>query len=189
MSLLYQHLWAGQRRVSSLTVRYITVNHTTPSVPRPSNPPGNSVCVIAPQLNSLRHLSPARPSLLSRSILHCSPAFLRSQSTLATMEAPIDTRTAQIKRLAEQQLEQPQLDDRSYRVIQLPNQLQALLIHDPETDKASAALDVNVGSFSDPRELPGVAHAVEHMLFMGTEKVRASTAAALQPHTLGRKWN
>ena len=64
------------------------------------------------------------------------------------------------------------LDNRSYRVIKLPNQLEALLIHDPDTDKASAAMDVNVGSFSDEEEMPGMAHAVEHLLFMGTKKVR-----------------
>lgn len=68
-------------------------------------------------------------------------------------------------------LEKPMLDNRTYRVIRLPNQLEALLIHDPDTDKASAAMDVNVGSFSDSDELPGMAHAVEHLLFMGTEKV------------------
>jgi hypothetical protein len=69
-------------------------------------------------------------------------------------------------------MEKPALDIRSYRVILLENHLEALLINDPETDKASAALDVNVGSFSDPKDMPGLAHAVEHMLFMGTEKVR-----------------
>lgn len=68
-------------------------------------------------------------------------------------------------------LEKPALDDREYRVIRLPNQLEALLIHDPDTDKASAALNVNVGNFSDDK-IPGLAHALEHMLFMGTEKVR-----------------
>lgn len=68
-------------------------------------------------------------------------------------------------------LEKPQLDNRTYRVIELPNKLEVLLIHDPETDKASAAMDVNVGSFSDSDDLPGMAHAVEHLLFMGTEKV------------------
>jgi insulysin len=52
----------------------------------------------------------------------------------------------------------------------LPNRLEVLLIHDPKTDKASAALDVNVGSFSDSEDMPGIAHAVEHLLFMGTEK-------------------
>ncbi|KAI1338019.1 hypothetical protein F5Y15DRAFT_407897 [Xylariaceae sp. FL0016] len=74
-----------------------------------------------------------------------------------------------VKRITDQ-LEIPSLDDRKYRVIQLPNQLEALLVHDPETDKASAALDVNVGAFSDPEDMPGTAHAVEHLLFMGTKK-------------------
>jgi insulysin len=68
-------------------------------------------------------------------------------------------------------LEKPALDDRSYRVITLPNKLEALLVHDPETDKASASLNVNVGSFSDEDDMPGMAHAVEHALFMGTKKV------------------
>ena len=81
-------------------------------------------------------------------------------------------------RLADQ-LERPALDDRSYRVIRLPNQLEALLVHDAETDKASAAMDVNVGSFSDPEDMPGMAHAVEHLLFMGTEKVRLVLSARL----------
>ncbi|YCL18138.1 Pro-a-factor processing enzyme [Komagataella phaffii] len=64
----------------------------------------------------------------------------------------------------------PDLDDRSYRVIELPNKLRALLIHDPTTDKAAASLDVNVGNFYDPKDLPGLAHFCEHLLFMGTEK-------------------
>jgi insulysin len=68
-------------------------------------------------------------------------------------------------------LEAPSLDDRSYRVIRLSNKLEALLVHDPETDQASAAMDVNVGNYSDPEDMPGMAHAVEHLLFMGTEKV------------------
>ncbi|KAK9470594.1 Metalloenzyme, LuxS/M16 peptidase-like protein [Dipodascopsis tothii] len=67
-------------------------------------------------------------------------------------------------------IEKPELDDREYRVIELGNKLEALLIHDPTTDKASAALDVNVGSFADPDELAGLAHFCEHLLFMGTRK-------------------
>ncbi|EWZ78148.1 hypothetical protein FOWG_17524 [Fusarium oxysporum f. sp. lycopersici MN25] len=67
-------------------------------------------------------------------------------------------------------LEKPSLYDRDYRVIRLDNELEALLVHDPETDKASAALDVNVGNFSDESDIPGMAHAVEHLLFMGTKK-------------------
>lgn len=60
-------------------------------------------------------------------------------------------------------LETPSLDDRRYRVVRLPNQLEALLVHDPDTDKASAALDCNVGNFSDENDMPGMAHAVEHV--------------------------
>lgn len=60
-------------------------------------------------------------------------------------------------------LETPSLDDRTYRVIRLPNQLEALLVHDAEADKASAAMDVNVGNFSDEVDMPGMAHAVEHV--------------------------
>ena len=43
-------------------------------------------------------------------------------------------------------------DDRSYLAYQLENGLQVLLISDPHTDKAAAALDVRVGSGSDPAE-------------------------------------
>lgn len=77
---------------------------------------------------------------------------------------------APLERLADK-LETSELDDRSYRVVRLPNKLEALLVHDPETDKASASVNVKVGSFSDADDMPGMAHAVEHLLFMGTEKV------------------
>lgn len=73
-------------------------------------------------------------------------------------------------RVITDKLEKPDLDDRSYRVIELPNKLEALLVHDPQTDKASASLNVNVGNFSDADDMPGMAHAVEHLLFMGTKK-------------------
>ena len=87
------------------------------------------------------------------------------------MAEPVShSRPAGVERLADR-LDKPLLDERSYRVVKLPNQLEALLIHDADTDKASAAMDVNVGSFSDSKDLPGIAHAVEHLLFMGTEKV------------------
>lgn len=83
-----------------------------------------------------------------------------------------------IKRVTES-LEKPELDDRSYRVIRLPNQLEALLVHDPDTDKASASVNVNVGNFNDPQDLPGLFHGLEHLLFMGTHKVSGIAPYAL----------
>jgi hypothetical protein len=95
------------------------------------------------------------------------------RESYATMAGGINTASAPARDVVviSDELEKPLLDKRSYRLVQLPNKLEVMLIHDPETDKASAAIDVNVGSFSDPEDMPGLAHAVEHMLFMGTKKV------------------
>ncbi|XP_065349186.1 insulin-degrading enzyme-like [Cloeon dipterum] len=65
-----------------------------------------------------------------------------------------------------------QEDERHYRGLILDNKLQVLLISDPETDKAAAALSVNVGYMSDPNELNGLAHFLEHMLRFGSENPR-----------------
>jgi insulysin len=50
-----------------------------------------------------------------------------------------------------QPLEKSDNDDRDYRLIKLAsNDLEVLLVHDKDTDKSSAALDVHVGHLSDP---------------------------------------
>ena len=61
-------------------------------------------------------------------------------------------------------------DRRDYRALMLDNELRVLLISDPEADKAAAAMDVNAGSNADPPGFEGLAHFLEHMLFLGTEK-------------------
>ena len=61
-------------------------------------------------------------------------------------------------------------DNRQYHSFTLPNQLKVLVISDPDTDKAAAALDVHVGSNANPEGRQGLAHFLEHMLFLGTEK-------------------
>src|SRR5690606_34222343 len=63
-----------------------------------------------------------------------------------------------------------ELDDRAYRRIVLDNGLAAMLVPDPDTDRAAASLDVAVGHGSDPEDRAGLAHFLEHMLFLGTEK-------------------
>ncbi|XP_068423658.1 insulin-degrading enzyme isoform X4 [Clinocottus analis] len=61
-------------------------------------------------------------------------------------------------------------DKRVYRGLEFTNGLKAMLISDPTTDKSSAALDVQIGSLSDPANISGLAHFCEHMLFLGTKK-------------------
>ncbi|KAK2835068.1 hypothetical protein Q5P01_015552 [Channa striata] len=50
--------------------------------------------------------------------------------------------------------------------------------------QAAAALCIGVGSFSDPDDLPGLAHFLEHMVFMGSEKYPAENGfdAFLKKH-------
>uniref|UniRef100_G3NHC1 Nardilysin convertase n=1 Tax=Gasterosteus aculeatus aculeatus TaxID=481459 RepID=G3NHC1_GASAC len=73
----------------------------------------------------------------------------------------------------------------------MSNGLRALLISDfsrtdgkGEEEQDTAALCISVGSFSDPEDLPGLAHFLEHMVFMGSEKYPAENGfdAFLKKH-------
>lgn len=59
-------------------------------------------------------------------------------------------------------------DYREYRYVKLSNGLKVLLIHDTKTISA-ASLSVGTGSFDESSVL-GLAHFLEHMLFMGSRK-------------------
>jgi insulysin len=61
-------------------------------------------------------------------------------------------------------------DDRDYRHLVLANGLRVVLISDLAADKSAAALTAFRGSFDDPPDRLGLAHFLEHMLFIGTEK-------------------
>ena len=60
-------------------------------------------------------------------------------------------------------------DQREYRSLELDNGLKVILVSDKEADKAAASLAVNVGSGDDPQGRQGLAHFLEHMLFLGTK--------------------
>ncbi|RYY76865.1 MAG: hypothetical protein EOO52_05055 [Gammaproteobacteria bacterium] len=61
-------------------------------------------------------------------------------------------------------------DDRTYAAILLPNKLQVVLVSDPTLENSAASLAVGVGSAHDPEGRQGLAHYLEHMLFLGTSK-------------------
>jgi insulysin len=60
-------------------------------------------------------------------------------------------------------------DKREYDYLKLDNELEILLISDPNTDTSSCALSVGVGSM-DEQDIAGLAHFLEHMLFLGSKK-------------------
>lgn len=68
------------------------------------------------------------------------------------------------------------LDKRQFRSLTLSNQLRVVIISDPNSSRAAAAMDVHVGSTMDPISLPGLAHFCEHMSFLGTEKFPEESA-------------
>jgi len=73
-----------------------------------------------------------------------------------------------MKRLT--QFTKSKTDKRNYQYLVLPNKLRCLLISDPQTEHSAASIDVRCGSLHDPKEIPGLAHFCEHMLFLGTHK-------------------
>jgi len=61
-------------------------------------------------------------------------------------------------------------DTREYQVIRLANQLEVLLVSDPDLKNSAASLSVPIGSMHNPDQQLGLAHYLEHMLFLGSER-------------------
>lgn len=62
------------------------------------------------------------------------------------------------------------LDKSEYHRFVMENGLRVLTVSDPRFNKSSASMLVEVGSLDNPVERQGLAHFLEHMLFLGTEK-------------------
>ena len=61
-------------------------------------------------------------------------------------------------------------DNRTYHALTLDNGLKILLVQDKDSSKAAASMAVNAGHFDDPVDRQGLAHFLEHMLFLGTDQ-------------------
>ncbi|XP_025191537.1 insulin-degrading enzyme-like [Melanaphis sacchari] len=101
------------------------------------------------------------PNIQRHGMVHTNSRFFRSLKSLKISEK-VERRIDNIEKSIG--------DSRIYRGLVMKNGLTALLISDPETDMSAASLSVAVGSLSEPKDLPGLAHFCEHMLFLGTKK-------------------
>jgi insulysin len=64
----------------------------------------------------------------------------------------------------------PKNETRIFDVDVLENGIKTSYVYDKDTDKTSVTVSVAVGSYSNPKEYQGLAHFLEHMLFLGSEK-------------------
>lgn len=65
-------------------------------------------------------------------------------------------------------IEKSENDTRNYIYKKLKNNLEVVIISDNEETMCGACLNVNIGSAME--DVPGLAHFLEHMLFMGSKK-------------------
>ncbi len=68
------------------------------------------------------------------------------------------------------QLLQSPNDSNDYLAYTHVNGLRVLLVHQQDAEKSAAAMAVNVGHFDDPVDREGLAHFLEHLVFLGSEK-------------------
>lgn len=100
-------------------------------------------------------LLPHRVAIVqSRHIKHLTIPY--TSSTMATLSGPDWKRVVPADpsvppySMFMKSIEKSPRDERDYRIIQLDNGLKVTLVHDVETDKAAASLDVAVGHLADP---------------------------------------
>ena len=61
-------------------------------------------------------------------------------------------------------------DKREYGKFTLTNGIKVLLVRDKDTLKAGVAIGMDIGSMTDPLDMPGCAHFLEHMICQGMTK-------------------
>ena len=61
-------------------------------------------------------------------------------------------------------------DQLEYLYLKLSNEINVILINNEDTESSAVALRVETGSYQDPENHQGMAHFLEHLLFMGSSK-------------------
>ena len=75
------------------------------------------------------------------------------------------------------------------RTLRLDNGVQVALLHDAAASRAAVAAGVAVGSFHEPPRWPGLAHFLEHGLFLGSAAHPGVAAFADYVHGCGGRYN
>ena len=64
----------------------------------------------------------------------------------------------------------PKFDQRKFNGSQLANGIKYIIVNDSHLEKSYVTVSINAGSYLNPDGYDGLAHFLEHMLFMGSKK-------------------
>jgi hypothetical protein len=152
-----------------------STSHISLSSRRPLNlkMASNSAVRRVKGVHSLRTLGLLQTALCAISI--CLSPIRASMATAQLFSTAVSSNCANISSLSPtlelcNGIEKSVYDSREYLPFTLPNGLRCVVVSDAQTHTCAAALNVHVGSFSDPDNVAGLAHCVEHCLFLGTRK-------------------
>lgn len=77
----------------------------------------------------------------------------------------------------------------AHRSLRLGNGVSAAVLHDPQATRVALAVSVAAGSFHEPPDWPGLAHFLEHSLFLGSCGFPEVDAFAAYVHGHGGRYN
>lgn len=112
---------------------------------------------------------------IKSTLLMGSLSLLLSQSPFAAASSSPDKAASQSAqgdqlKMEHNMIKQSPNDKRDYKVIRLGNKLEVLLVSDPDLKNSAASLSLPIGSMHNPDSQLGLAHYLEHMLFLGSER-------------------
>ena len=108
--------------------------------------------------------SPSRSKVSSVVLIGLGVLFSACESTDSSQASAVSTLPT-----PQNEIVKSPIDNREYASVVLDNKLEVMLVSDPSIEKSAVALSVAVGSLQEPKEFGGLAHYLEHMLFLGTK--------------------
>ncbi|KAJ1606396.1 peptidase'insulinase-like peptidase' [Cryptosporidium canis] len=96
-------------------------------------------------------------------------SVLRESTSLASGVEGSNTHST-LELLDDDRFIKPVTSENLYRYIKLRNELDVFLVSQSDAKESSARIGVKAGYLKDPDSLPGLAHYLEHLLFINTEK-------------------
>ncbi|MGV3345986.1 pitrilysin [Enterobacteriaceae bacterium LUAb1] len=100
----------------------------------------------------------------------CKHAIWRTCIGLLLVIWSVSTLAAQNWQTVEGNIHKSAKDPRQYQAVRLDNGMTVLLVSDPQAAKSLAALALPIGSLDNPVLQPGLAHYLEHMVLMGSQR-------------------